>query len=912
MIGMTVLSDVLKRNVKAVLGIVLAAAVAFGCLSAGAGYAYAEVEQDDPFAFRGGAVLQNLREEAKNYPEYYDLRNADLDGDGVGDNKSFVTPVRLQNPFGTCWGFAAAAAAESSLIADGLADESIDLSEKHITWFTTSHIDDPESPQNGEGTYFKNLSKNDLKTSAYRYSTGGFTFYATTLFSSGIGPVEENAKDPETNESLEKYLAYRGLKGETIERRTAVAYDEEGNPTKWARKPVWYSDDDDWSMPEKYRYLQSFQLVESNMLPSLSKYNDNWEIVFNEDGLNAIKQQMYDSHKAVSIAFCAETFLPGQDTSGKEYMSKNWAHYVDKPEIANHVVTIVGWDDNYPKENFLEGHQPPGNGAFLIKNSWGSELNDFPNNGYRHWGLLEGLDKVPYDPDAKAVSDRATGYFWISYYDNSISSIESFTFKEVKEDEPVDIAQSDFIVSNNIGLCEDYANSKAANVFTAERTSRLEDISVITTVPGTEVKYEVYMLREDFDDPEDGLKIAEGNAGTFEYGGYHRISISCPKVLAKGQKYSVVILETADNDSIYRYGSPDGSYMTIKACQDAKNSPHPFYDVAIVNEGESFCLRDGKWKDISSAEVQNEIIGNDRYQLDNFPIKAYLKPVFGGYLSVSNWQEGTPGSFGLLVGESKTMSAEFRGLTGATPDDWDPEITWTSSDENIVKVIPDSKDFGQAVFQGVSEGKAYITVDAGEYGTRVIGINVNKPGIVYISFDDEDKVYTGKQIKPQINYIYMETVDGGMTQDVVEGVDYTVEYKNNVNAGEASITVTGIGQYGGTCTEKFNILKAPNKIKASGKTVKLKAYTLKKKKQVVKKIKAYKIQSVKGKLTYSKVSVSKKKFAKKFTVDKKTGNITAAKGLKKGTYKVTVKISDDGGKNYKASSKKVTVTIKVK
>lgn len=44
------------------------------------------------------------------------------------------------------------------------------------------------------------------------------------------------------------------------------------------------------------------------------------------------------------------------------------------------------------RKNFLGGHQPEGNGAFLIKNSWGSELNEFPNNGYRHWGLLEGQD----------------------------------------------------------------------------------------------------------------------------------------------------------------------------------------------------------------------------------------------------------------------------------------------------------------------------------------------------------------------------------------------------------------------------------------------------------------------------------------------------------------------------------------
>lgn len=86
--------------------------------------------------------------------------------------------------------------------------------------------------------------------------------------------------------------------------------------------------------------------------------------------------------------------MPGQNTSSKKYMSDKWAHYTWQPEECNHSVTIIGWDDNYPKENFLGGHQPEGNGAFLIKNSWGSELNEFPNNGYRHWGLLEGQDGI--------------------------------------------------------------------------------------------------------------------------------------------------------------------------------------------------------------------------------------------------------------------------------------------------------------------------------------------------------------------------------------------------------------------------------------------------------------------------------------------------------------------------------------
>ena len=121
-----------------------------------------------------------------------------------------------QNPYGACWGFAAISAAESSLIADGLADENVDLSEKHVSYFAASYLDDPSNSQNGEGMHYRDLSKKDLATSAYKYDVGGTFINATSLFSSGIGPVSENAESS-------GILKYMGKNGEKIVRRAAVS-----------------------------------------------------------------------------------------------------------------------------------------------------------------------------------------------------------------------------------------------------------------------------------------------------------------------------------------------------------------------------------------------------------------------------------------------------------------------------------------------------------------------------------------------------------------------------------------------------------------------------------------------------------------------------------------------------------------
>jgi C1A family cysteine protease len=56
------------------------------------------------------------------------------------------------------------------------------------------------------------------------------------------------------------------------------------------------------------------------------------------------------------------------------FNKENGACYQTNYSFTDHVVSIVGWDDNYPKENFVI--TPPGNGAFIIKNSHGTELGD--------------------------------------------------------------------------------------------------------------------------------------------------------------------------------------------------------------------------------------------------------------------------------------------------------------------------------------------------------------------------------------------------------------------------------------------------------------------------------------------------------------------------------------------------------
>ena len=106
--------------------------------------------------------------------------------------------------------------------------------------------------------------------------------------------------------------------------------------------------------------------------------------------------------------------------------------------------------------------------------------------------------------------------------------------------------------------------------------------------------------------------------------------------------------------------------------------------------------------------------------------------------------------------------------------------------------------------------------------------------------------------------------------------------------------------------------KLGNPMSASGRTVTIKAKKLKKKAAKVSAAKAYKISGPCGKVTYKKVKLNKKKYSKKFVVDPSSGRITVKKGVKKGKYKLTVKVRAGGDRHYAAKIKNVKVTIRVK
>ena len=144
--------------------------------------------------------------------------------------------------------------------------------------------------------------------------------------------------------------------------------------------------------------------------------------------------------------------------------------------------------------------------------------------------------------------------------------------------------------------------------------------------------------------------------------------------------------------------------------------------------------------------------------------------------------------------------------------------------------------------------------------------------------------YTGKKQTPKTIKVQYKTKSGKKVT-LKAGTDYTVKVTSGKNAGTYSVKITGKGKYAGKVSSSYTIKKATQK-----KLTVKNGYKTKKASTFKKKAKSY---------TYQRSS-------KKIVV--KNGKITLAKGIKKGTYRVTVKVA--ATKNYKATTK--TIKIKVK
>ncbi|MBQ9358484.1 MAG: Ig-like domain-containing protein [Abditibacteriota bacterium] len=145
--------------------------------------------------------------------------------------------------------------------------------------------------------------------------------------------------------------------------------------------------------PSGSTYIRGY-ITGAEYVPANNYFGDSeiWDgSSLNTAAMDHIKELIRDKG-AVEFAYYSDN-----DSYLTRTYSGGTAYYCNAEKSTNHEILIIGWNDNYSKYNFKT--TAPGNGAWLARNSWGTDWGD-------------------------------DGYFWISYYDNSAEQYAKFTLTE--------------------------------------------------------------------------------------------------------------------------------------------------------------------------------------------------------------------------------------------------------------------------------------------------------------------------------------------------------------------------------------------------------------------------------------------------------------------------------------------------
>jgi len=237
------------------------------------------------------------------------------------------------------------------------------------------------------------------------------------------------------------------------------------------------------------------------------------------------------------------------------YNAANHAFYYNGASNTDHAVAIIGWNDDYPATNFLQ--TPAGNGAFIVKNSWGTNWGD-------------------------------SGYFYCSYYDTKMCSGSSASFNNgaattnynsIYQYDPFGKVQS---------LGYGSTNAWAANIFTATNSDALHAVGFYTTDIDVDYEISVYVNLSQSTNPASGT-LQANQTGSISDCGYHTVALTTPVTLVSGQTFSVV---TKLVNSSYTFPLAI-EYAYPGYCSGATSSP-----------GQSFSSSSGSsWADLTTWDT---------------------------------------------------------------------------------------------------------------------------------------------------------------------------------------------------------------------------------------------------------------------------------------------------------------------
>ena len=200
-------------------------------------------------------------------------------------------------------------------------------------------------------------------------------------------------------------------------------------------------------------------------------------------------------------------------------------------------------------------------------------------------------------------------------------------------------------------------------------------------------------------------------------------------------------------------------------------------------------------------------------------------------------------------------------------------VDWSSSNTAVVTVA------GDGTTTAVGSGTSTIQASAaGGAVTATAQFSVKSIEDCNITLAQTSYTYDGNAKEPAVTVRYHGSL-------LLPHKDYNVSYDNNVDAGTATVTITGSEEYAGTVRKQFTILKASQSPSAEDVSVEYGASA------------QIKVAGAQGTLTYESQNTD-------IAAVSDNGTVT---GVKTGT--TTIEVKADGGNNYEPASITVNCVV---
>lgn len=265
--------------------------------------------------------------------------------------------------------------------------------------------------------------------------------------------------------------------------------------------------------------------------------------VHNANETNVIKQAIME-YGGVYTTLSSQKYYEKKETK---------SYYNPGSGKADHAGTIVGWDDNFSKNLFQA--KAPGDGAWIVKNSWGTSFMD-------------------------------GGYYYVSYYDGFCGKSNAVFIPQRKDPNAVISQYDDFGATRSVGY---NMQGYIANVFTSDEDQTIYQAGLFTVAMNTQ--YKLYIVRDLQSTDDLAAKREEIGSGVIEYPGYYTLDTTQIKV-KKGERFAIVAYMDSSAAN-YKYPMPIEMPIADYASK------------AKAQEGQSYVSSQGdKWTDLTK-EVKN-------------------------------------------------------------------------------------------------------------------------------------------------------------------------------------------------------------------------------------------------------------------------------------------------------------------